>query len=395
MLGVSKAKYLAFILVLLLCRNLFCSSPGDLQKARDLLANGSLPEAVTILRQVIQDDPGNLDAHLSLGTALALQGLREQSLAEMETAIKLSPNSAQVRNQLGVILSRFLDTDAARKAFEDALALDPNFAEAYVNLALILAQTGELPLAHEHLDRAIAIYGSSPSAARAYFLRAKVWSAQGNNDKAIADLESATQLKTDFADAWFDLSQLRHSKGNPNGAFVAAKKVVVLNPKNAAAQSWLGRLYLENGDAASAVHHLQIASSLGAEDEATIYSLARALRTAGREQDARRVEEKFMEMQSLSTQAGKVLFTASGLNEEGLRLEHNGDLPGALHKYHQAVDLDPTGYGFRLNYALALCRTGQWKEGITQLQEVLKEDPDNASARKALFIAEEEVSKSN
>ena len=83
------------------------------------------------------------------------------------------------------------------------------------------------------------------------------------------------------------------------------------------------------------------------------------------------------------------------MNNEGLELEHKGDVRGALDKYRGAVDLDPTGYGFRLNYALALCRLGRWQEGITQLQEVLKEDPDNADATKALFIAQEQLAKKN
>ena len=182
MLEILKAKSLARILPLILCPCLLCDSPSELQKAQDLLAKGSLPEAVTVLRKIVRDDPSNADVHLSLGTALALQGLRVQSLKEIETAINLSPNSAKARNQLGVILSRFLETDAARKAFEDALTLNPNFPEAHVNLALILAQTGELSLAHEHLDRAIVLYGAAQPAARAYFLRAKVWSAQGDNE---------------------------------------------------------------------------------------------------------------------------------------------------------------------------------------------------------------------
>jgi hypothetical protein len=42
-----------------------------------------------------------------------------------------------------------------------------------------------------------------------------------------------------------------------------------------------------------------------------------------------------------------------------------------------------------------LCRIGKWQEGIAQLQEVLKQDPDNADAAKALFIAQEEVAKKN
>ena len=220
-----------------------------------------------------------------------------------------------------------------------------------------------------------------------------MWSAQGDNDNAILDLEKATQLSSDYADAWFDLSQLKHSKGDIEGAFGAAKKAVDLSPKDAAAHSWLGQLYLENDNATQAVQQLQIARSLGADDKATLYSLARALRAIGKIQDSKELEKKVIEMQRLSTRAGEVLFTASSLNEEGLRLEHKGDLLGAMEKYREAVDLDQTGYGFRLNYGLALCRIGKWQEGIAQLQEVLREDPDNADAAKALFIAQEEVKK--
>lgn len=393
MLRILKAKNLALILPFVLCTCLLCDSENQLRKAQDLLAKGSLSEAVTVLRQVVRDDPDNLDAHLSLGTALALQDLRAESLKEINTAIHLSPSSAKARNQLGVVLSRFLETDAARQAFEDALSLDPQFAEAHVNLALILAQTERLPEAHEHLDRAIVLYGNAQPAARAYFLRAKVWSAQGNNDSAISDLENATDVRPDYGDAWFDLSQLKHSKGDVSGALTASRKAVDLNPQNASAQSWLGRLYVENGDPTQAVKHLEIARSLGFDDKTTLYSLARALRATGKTEDAKRVEAEVIAVQHLNTQAGQVLFTASGLNEEGLRLEHQGDLHGALEKYGKAVDLDPTGFGFRLNYALALCRLGKWQQAITELNEVLKEDPDNADAAKALFVAREEVAK--
>ena len=393
MIGVSKAKGLAHILALVLCPCMFSIVPSELQRAQDLLAKGSLSEAVTVLRRIVQDDPNNLDAHLSLGTALALEGHRVQSLEEIERGIKISPNSAKARNQLGVVLSRFLETDAALKAFEDALVAEPNFAEAHVNLSLILAQNGELQLAHEHLDRAIDLYGATAPAAHAYFLRAKVWSAQGDNDKAILDLEKATNLRSDYAEAWFDLSELQHSKGDLDRAVAAAKKVVGLRPKDAAAQSWLGQLCLEMGKPASAAEHLQIASSLGANDKTTLYSLARALRAIGKVQESKRVDEKVIELQRLNSQAGDVLFAASGANEQGLALEHEGDLVGALNKYREAVDLDPTGYGFRLNYALTLCRLGRWQEGIVQLHRVLKDDPDNADAAKALFIAQEEVAK--
>jgi len=52
-------------------------------------------------------------------------------------------------------------------------------------------------------------------------------------DSFVSDLEKATQVTSSYADAWFDLSQLKHSKGDFVGALAAAKKVVDLNPKNA------------------------------------------------------------------------------------------------------------------------------------------------------------------
>ncbi len=76
-----------------------------------------------------------------------------------------------------------------------------------------------------------------------------------------------------------------------------------------------------------------------------------------------------------------------------MQLEKSGDVRAALAKYKAALDLDPSGYGFRLNYALALCRLGQWQDGVVELREVLRVDPDNADAAKALYIATEEVAK--
>ena len=68
-------------------------------------------------------------------------------------------------------------------------------------------------------------------------------------------------------------------------------------------------------------------------------------------------------------------------------LEKSGDVRAALAKYRAALDLDPTVYVFRLNYALALCRLGRWQDGIVELREVLRVDPDNANAARALYIA--------
>ena len=112
-----------------------------------------------------------------------------------------------------------------------------------------------------------------------------------------------------------------------------------------------------------------------------------ALRKAGQVEQAKPIEKRIAELQQQSDRASEVGFAASGLNSEGIQLEKSGDVRGALAKYRAALDLDPTGYGFRLNYALALCRLGRWRDGIVELREVLRVDPDNAEAMKAFYIA--------
>jgi predicted Zn-dependent protease len=66
-------------------------------------------------------------------------------------------------------------------------------------------------------------------------------------------------------------------------------------------------------------------------------------------------------------------------------------LRAAAEKYRAALDLDPLNSGFRRNLALVLCRLGLWKEGVAELREVLRLDPNDADATKALYIALEKI----
>jgi tetratricopeptide (TPR) repeat protein len=379
------------LLAVLVCSELLVAGQSPLEKARELVAKGSLNEAEATLRQIIAADPNSVDARILLGTVLALEGVRGESLEQLSTAVRLRPSSANAHNQLGVALSRFLEIKPAREEFEKALELDPNLAEAHVNLSLILAQTGELDPAGEHLDRAIELQGNSRAAAYAHYLRAKVWGAQDQNQKSTAEFQKAVQLRPDYAEAWSDLGGMRRLALDHDGAMQALERAVALKPDDALAQYRLGQLYLQDGQALKAALHLKQALSYAPDDRATLYNLMLALRRTGQSEEAKPIEERMAELQHQSDRASDVGLAASGLNSEGIQLEKSGDIRAALAKYRAALDLDPTGFGFRLNYALALCRLGRWQDGVVELREVLRLDPDNADAAKALYIATEQV----
>jgi tetratricopeptide (TPR) repeat protein len=359
----------------------------SLEKAESLLSKGATAEAVVVLRQIVADDPRNVDAHLLLGTVLALSGDRGESIKQMAVAVQLRPDSAGGRNHYGMVLSRFIELKTARQGFEKALELDPALAEAHVNLSLILAQASELISACDHLDQAIKLQGEVRTAAYTHYLRAKIWLAQKEMAKLESELQIAVKLRPDYAEGWSDLGGVRRLEGDAKGARQALEQAVALNSHDSTAQYRLGQLYLQEGESGKALDHLKIALLGDPSDVATLYSLDRALRKAGKLEEAKPIEKQLAELRAKSDRASTVALATSRLNDEGIAMERSGDVRGALAKYRAALDLDPTGTGFQLNYGLALCRLGRWDDGIAELREVLRLDPDNQQAAKALYIA--------
>jgi len=382
----TRIRFIALVVVLA-GSGLLAFGQTDLQTIRDLVSKGSFDKAVPLLRKMIAANPNHADTRMLLGTTLALEGIRGEAIEQMAEAVRLKPSSAQTHNAYGRVLSRFVELKAARQEFEQALELDPSLAGAHVNLSLILAQAGDLSEAGVHLDHAIELQGNSPNAAYAHYLRAKIWGAQNQIDKAIWELQTAVQLRADYEQAWSDLGGMRRLALDNAGAVTALQRAVVLKPEDALAQYRLGQLYLQNGDSLRAINHLKKALAQTPNDSGTLYNLMLALRKSGQVEEASAIEKRTATLQRQNSRASEVGFAASGLNTDGIQLEKSGDLSGALAKYRAALDLDPTGYGFRLNYALALCRLGRWRDGIAELREVLRVDPDNADAAKALYVA--------
>jgi tetratricopeptide (TPR) repeat protein len=385
---IIKARMMVVgLIVVLACSGLLAQGQSSLERSRELVSAGSFDKAEAMLRQTIAADPSNIEARVLLGKTLALQGVRGEAIEQLAEAVRLNPSSATAHNEFGMVLSRFVEVRAARQEFERALELDPGLAEAHVNLSLVLAQAGELAAARDHLDRAIELQGNNPKAAYSHYLRAKIWASQDQIDKAMVELERAVHLRRDYAEAWSDLGGMRRLALDSAGAIEALQRAVALKPDDALAQYRLGQLYLQDGHAVKAVEHLKQALFYAPNDRATLYNLLLALRKTGRLEEAKPIEKRMAELQHQTDRASEVGFAASDLNSEGIQLERSGDIRAALAKYRAALDLDPTGFGFRLNYALALCRLGRWQDGIVELREVLRLDPDNADAAKALYIA--------
>jgi tetratricopeptide (TPR) repeat protein len=378
-------------IALLACALLALAQNAPVETAWDLLAKGKRNEAVAVLRQTLKAKPRDGEARLLLGSILSEDGAAAEAIEHLTEAVRLMPRYAMAHNALGEALIAAGHNAPARAAFEKAVALDPKFAQAQENLGKVLLDTGEYAPAAEHLDRALASFGSSPDAAYSLYLRAKIYTQREEHGKALAALKQSVSLQPNFPEAWSDLGQANKTLLDDAGAFAAFQRSVQLNPDNAVSQYRLGAEYLRQGKAHEAVPHLQASFRLNPKNQSTLYSLQMALRQDGQLEEAARVKTQLAELLRNIDKESQDAFAALRLNNEGATLEKQGDLPGALEKYRKGSTLDPNHIGIRVNFGVALLRTGQWSEGLSELREALRREPANAKVKAALDDALEQA----
>jgi tetratricopeptide (TPR) repeat protein len=168
------------------------------------------------------------------------------------------------------------------------------------------------------------------------------------------------------------------------GALTAFEKAVSLAPDDAVAQTRLGAEYLNQGKAHLAAEHLQEAARLDPANQSTLYSLQRAFREDGQQEQADAVKKKLAEMLREKDKTDQNLLAGIQANNQGADLEKTGNLPAALEKYRAAVGLLPGHAGIRVNFAVALLRLGQWQQGLAELREAIRLEPGVALWKAAL-----------
>ena len=230
---------------------------GRLDAVRAMLGAGKSEEALSQLRQLVRDEPGNAAAHNMLGSLLNSSGHYAEALPHAEKAVELDPGNGRYRYNRGVVRAehgRFADAVAD---FNAALAAHPDLTYAWLERGAAKLSLGD------------------PAGARADWAKA----AQIEPDLIWVHWYPATG---DFLDARFDK------------AAEAFEKVAAKEPGFAAARLWaaiarerggyLSALEPATGEwPASAIEHFR--GTISAED---LLKIAAADRASG---DARRVAE--------------------------------------------------------------------------------------------------------
>jgi len=106
------------------------SPPNPLQMGLEKLRQGQLDDAIQLLQNAVQAEPGDAQAHAYLGVAYCQKKEFDASIRELLEARKLDPSSASIAFNLGVAYHSSGDANQARAFYEAALQLDPGYQKA-------------------------------------------------------------------------------------------------------------------------------------------------------------------------------------------------------------------------------------------------------------------------
>lgn len=151
--------------------------------ASSLLDQAQWQQAATIIKKIIDREPGWSGAWFLNGLLHVRGGQLQEALHGFETALALEPDDPITLHYRGKVLLQLGLFEAALADFNKALKLDASQVDLLPDIALVQRQTNELPAAITTLNRVLQI---APEQQRLWFLRADI-------KRQLGDLKGAAE----------------------------------------------------------------------------------------------------------------------------------------------------------------------------------------------------------
>jgi len=209
--------------------------------ARDLGKDDhELAAAMTMLEEVLKEDPKVIDAWFTLGNMAGRRGRQEEAIGHFKRALALKPDDEEAVINMAHAYRKMGRDDDALVGFRRFLDLDPKNAQVHYEIAQIMIDRGDFATATAELEAALAV---EPKMAAARNALGVVALNQGNLPSAEAQIRQALEMKPDVRLAHFNLALLAEKRSDPATAEAEYAKELELHPNNFKAAFNLGKLY--------------------------------------------------------------------------------------------------------------------------------------------------------
>jgi tetratricopeptide (TPR) repeat protein len=204
--------------------------------------------------KVLNDDPKNFSALMTIGTAYHRLSRFEDATRYIELARTEYPKSAEASSRLAslVLAQPKPDTQNVLQLMETAVKLEPSNAGYLYNLGWLYDQLGETAKATDLYQRSIK---ASPLTFEAMNNLSVIYSSAGQPDRALPLLEQALRTDPENEAVYINAANYYSRRRDWKQALQYYDQALQINPSSSAAVE-KGRVYLEQGQTDDAIDNL-------------------------------------------------------------------------------------------------------------------------------------------
>ena len=210
---------------------------------------GEHEAAARNLATIVQKDPLNSAAHLSLATSYSRLNRVAEASRELEAAITTAARAGSAlehvtipaMEMLGAIRIREKQYDQARTGYTSLLNIAPGNYEAHYNLAWLDSRDGHPEQAQRHLEAAVQ---SEPRSSAAHNALGSIYLQQKDLERAGREFNEAVRLDPKSVFAHYNVALVLQLEGATDRAVAEFRKCLKLDPNFQPAHAALARLGL-------------------------------------------------------------------------------------------------------------------------------------------------------
>ena len=155
--------------------------------------------AVDYYKKTLQFNPRHFLAHYNLGRYYTVTGNYDKAILEYETALKLRPNHSYSFNNLAFIyIEKLHNKEKGLEYLRQAVKSSPGTAFIRENLGSALLESGNLDEAEKEFNEALRLEPDNP---RFFLQLGDLYQKKGDIEKAREMWKKAVQIKPDYTDA--------------------------------------------------------------------------------------------------------------------------------------------------------------------------------------------------
>jgi len=270
-----------------------------------------------------------------------------------------------------------------------------------------------LPEGHPEIGEVRVFQHDATVEAYAAFLNGMLLERDGKFEEAINSFEAAARLDTGSVTPLIEIMALQMEMGRIEEAEKTGKRALGVSEDLGQVHIALGQMFLDSGRINEALDHLLKGTGLEPDNTGALFPLAEAMEKSGDREGALAVLEKLTveeEFEALARFHIARLLILSGqipesvdhfsraielnpsfiraLGDQGTQLEKSGKPESAIQLYQAFLEKNPENRAVRGFLAKTYFITDQISQARTQLDLILKEDPENLTGLLLLGLVE-------